>query len=278
MTVSDNDTTKDDDALVYEGSFLRSTFRYARAFVKGKNLKTTVVLLYAVFALTLWKYLPAAPKFADPETRNCVLSLGEQTLERPLDGTLRPSPLLFLWNARKLWTAFFIMGVVPACVVKFVFRERLADYGLFLRSPKRFATTCAFFVPIFLVVGWLSGDNESFYDVYPFNPFAGASWTCLVVHSALYFFLYYLAWEFMFRGFIQLGLAQTIGPAPAVLVQVVLSTALHYGHPMSETLGCVAGGLLWGYLVFRTKSIWPGWIQHAILGIALDWSLVLNAG
>ena len=260
-----------------EETFLRFLFRYLLAFIQGKNLKTTVILLYAVFALTFWKYIPPAPQFANPETARCVLELDGQPLLRPLDGTLRPSPALFLWNARKIWAAFFIMGVVPACIVKFVFRERLVDYGLFPRSPKRIATSSLCLIPLFLVMGWASGYTKGFYSVYPYNPFAGASWTGLLVHSAMYFFLYYLAWEFMFRGFLQLGLAQTLGAAPAVLIQVVISTTLHYGHPMSETLGCVAGGILWGFLVLRTKTIWSGWFQHAVLGIVLDWSLVLHA-
>lgn len=272
-----NDLDDTNGALFYEGTFLRSAFCYVLAFVKGKNLKTTIILLYAVFALTFWKYVPPTPKLADPETGRCVLTLDGQTLVKPLDGSSSVAPLLFLWNARKIWSAFFIMGVVPACVVKFVFHERLADYGLFLKSPKRIATSCLFFLPLFLITGWASGYVKGFYNVYPFNSLAGLSWPCLLVHTALYFFLYYLSWEFMFRGFIQLGLTQTLGAAPAVMIQVVLSTMLHYGHPITETLGCIAGGILWGYLVFRTKSIWSGWAQHALLGIALDWSLVLHA-
>lgn len=269
-------TSEETDAEFYNPSIVRSALNYLRLLFFG-NFKTTIVLLYAIFALTIWKYIPSAPAFADAATGRTVLTVDSVTLNQPLDGALRFTALQFLWNARKIWAAFLIMGVFPALIVKFVFKEKLSDYGLGLPSLRRSVTAFLCLLPVFIIMGWVSGYTKEFYHVYPYNPLAGASWTCLILHSALYLLLYYTAWEFMFRGFVQLGLTQTLGPVPAILIQVVASTMLHYGHPASETFGCIAGGLLWGFLVYRTKSIWSGWGQHAILGIALDWSLVLNA-
>lgn len=262
--------------FIVKPPFIRSAINYGMAFL-GDNFKTTAILLYAVLALSAWKYISAAPQLADPASRECVLAIGTETLERPLAGTLRFSPILFFWYSRKIWSAFLLMGVVPALIVKYVFKERLSDYGLVPKSLSRTIKSFLLFLPIFVVIGWTSGATTEFYNIYPYNPLAGASWACLLTHSVLYFFLYYLAWEFMFRGFIQLGLASSFGPIAAILIQVLASTMLHYGHPASETFGCVAGGLLWGYLVFRTGSIWSGWWQHALLGVMLDWSLVINA-
>lgn len=258
-----------------------SVFNYVYDFVSRDNLKTTVILLYSILALTAWKYIPPADHFADSSSGECVLGslLGSSHVVHPLDGTLssRITPVGFLWNARKIWSAFVLMGIVPALIVVFVFKEKLSDYGLTPGILKRTITNFFLFLPIMLVLGWLSGNTRGFYNVYPFNPLAGVSWNALFAHSLMYAFLYYLAWEFMFRGFIQLGLTQNIGAAPAVLTQVLASTALHYGHPASETFGCIVGGLLWGFLVYRTKSIFSGWGQHAVLGITLDWSLILKA-
>ncbi|MGI6401455.1 MAG: CPBP family intramembrane glutamic endopeptidase [Thermoguttaceae bacterium] len=265
------------DALIYNPTFIRSSRNYLLSFVRGKNFKTTVILLYAVFALSLWKYVPAAPRLADPETGKCVLTLGDQKLASPLDGSLKVSTGVYLWNARKIWVAFFIMGVFPALIVKFIFKESLADYGLYPKSIKRTLNSFLNFAPLFLILGWLSAQSKVFYSVYPYNPFAGVSWKALLLHAAMYLFLYYFAWEFMFRGFMQIGLADSLGSVPAaVMIQIIASTMLHYGHPFSETLGCIAGGLLWGYLVLRTKSLWSGWWQHALLGITLDVTVVLN--
>ncbi len=273
------------DAPTAERPDFRSTsfsvFDYAFSFFRSENIKITIILLYAIFALTLWKYIPSAPQYADVETGTCVLSESFHSSQqvKPLDNTLTSSvtTLQFLWNARKLWGAFFLMGVFPALIVKYVFKEQLADYGLTPGIVSRTLFNLGMFLPIMLALGYMSGNTKAFYHVYPFNPLAGASWSLLVAHSIMYFFLYYLAWEFMFRGFLQMGLTDKLGAVPAVLIQVVASTMLHYGHPASETFGCIAGGLLWGFLVYRTKSIFSGWGQHAALGIALDWSLILKA-
>ncbi|MBP3558587.1 MAG: CPBP family intramembrane metalloprotease [Thermoguttaceae bacterium] len=296
-------------ALVDVNSPIRSVLAFIVALVSPQNRKATIILCYAVFALTLWKYLPSAPRFADPETGKCVVN--EQTFKidnigvvfgnsnavseplnsteslnstpiKPLDGTLtaETTPLRFLWGARKHWAAFFLMGVFPMLIVKFVFREKLSDYGVCWGERKRTILSFLTLAPIFFAVGWASGLGDSgraFYTVYPYNPAAGVSWNALILHSISYFCLYYFAWEFMFRGFLLRGLAPTTGFSTAIWIQVVISTALHFGHPASETFGCVAGGLLWGFFALRTRSIFAGWGQHALLGIALDWSLILAA-
>ncbi len=281
-------------------SIIRNVCDFIFDLISPQNRKATIILGYAVFALTLWKYAPPAPRFADPETGKCVFN--KKTLEndnigavfgfsnaaadssnsppiRPLDGTLSAETTAFRFalGARKHWTAFLLMGVFPALIVKFVFREKLSDYGLGWGERKRTLVSFLTLAPIMLLIGWLSGSDFAFYTVYPYNPTAGVSWRALVFHTISYFCLYYLAWEFMFRGFLLRGLAPTVGFSTAVWIQVVISTALHFGHPASETFGCVAGGLLWGFLALRTRSIFAGWGQHALLGIALDWSLILGA-
>lgn len=290
-------------------SMFRGMFGFVRVLLSPQNRKATIILCYAVFALTLWKYLPPAPRFADPETGKCVLNA--QTFEndniesvfkksnvvsstensteslnsepiKPLDGTLsaETTPLRFLWGARKHWAAFFLMGVFPMLIVKFVFREKLSDYGVGWGERTRTIRSFLMLAPILFAVGWASGVGDAgraFYIVYPYNPAAGVSWTTLILHTVSYFCLYYFAWEFMFRGFLLRGLAPTVGFSTSVWIQVVISTALHFGHPASETFGCIAGGLFWGFLALRTRSIFSSWGQHALLGIALDWSLILAA-
>jgi len=270
-----------------------SMINFASDLVSTKNRKTAIILLYAVFALTTWKYVSLpTPRFAYCESgarvygarlyASSLPSISESNkstsnqfynAEQSLrDGTL----LLWIKESRKLWSAFLLMGVFPALIVKYGFREKLAAYGLSWGIAKRTIRHTLIFLPIMLVIGWLGGATKEFYEVYPFNPLAGTSWNALILHSVSYFFLYYLAWEFMFRGFVQSGLAPQLGIAPAVLIQILASVMLHYGHPFPEVVGCVFGGILWGCWAIRTRSIFAGWATHAALGIALDWSLILQ--
>ena len=261
---------------------VRSAFQFGRVvFMQG--FKPTVILLYTVLALTIWKYVPNAPRITvtEPSASAPAIALGDERVQvNFLTSDTPPSygVVDFVWNARKLWLAFFLMGVIPACIVKFVFREKLADYGLSFGVKRRTLVNILLFLPVFVVMGWLSGADTGFYAVYPFNPLAGVSYGALITHSIMYVTLYYLAWEFMFRGFIQHGLLDVSGAPTAVCVQVLASTMLHYGHPASETFSCIAGGLFWGYLALRTRSIFAGCCHHAVLGVLLDWSLILNAG
>lgn len=186
-----------------------SFFDYVYSLASPSNRKTTIILLYTVIALSVWKYIPSSEHFIDPSTGTCLLSsftsVDTITSEvKPLDGkhSSHISFLQFLWNSRKIWAAFFIMGVFPVVIVKFCFKENLADYGLGKGLFKRTLKNTCIFLPIMLVLGWISGFDKAFYTVYPFNPLAGISWPALIIHSTMYLFLYYLAWEFMFRGFL----------------------------------------------------------------------------
>ena len=260
----------------------RSAFLFLRLMFGARGFKPTVIILYAVFALTIWKYIPPAPRIlaVQTQTESSAFEKGNAQFQVNFLKSAPPrssNVVDFIWNARKLWSAFLLMGLAPACIVKFVFRENLSDYGLSLGNGKRTCLCALFFIPVFAVLGWLSGADAAFYDVYPFNPLAGLSYGALLAHSIMYVLLYYLAWEFMFRGFIQHGLLDAAGAPTAICVQVLASTMLHYGHPESETLGCIAGGVFWGFLAIRTRSILAGWSQHAVLGVLLDWSLILKA-
>lgn len=138
----------------------------------------------------------------------------------------------------------------------------------------------------------------------------------LLGHYAAYIFLYYAPWEFFFRGFLLLGLLSMVskaagraglgggaaapdggaavntlpGLAPRdareaevqvlaiilVLFQTMPSTMLHVGHPLSELGSAVVAGLVFGVLAWKTRSIVPGFIIHAALGVGTDGFIVLK--
>ena len=166
--------------------------------------------------------------------------------------------------------AFVLLGLIPLLVVKFVFRERLADYGVQLGDRMKTFRATAVWVPIFVISSYFSADDASLRAHYPLNPTAGVSLEAFAIHAAGYF-LFYLGWEFHFRGFLQFGLRQGTGPVNAVLIQVLASCLLHLGKPTVETYMSILGGILWGWLAFRTKSLLSGLLQHSCLGISLDW-------
>jgi hypothetical protein len=166
--------------------------------------------------------------------------------------------------------AFLLMGVLPAMIVKFVFHEKLSDYGVCFGDRLRTVRSLVVYLPVMALIAYLSAQDSAFWNEYPINHNAGVSFGAFVFHALLYL-LFYLGWEFQFRGFMQYGLRGSMGVANALLVQVMASVIVHIGKPTGEIYGSIAGGLLWGILAFRTRSLLSGLMQHALLGILLDW-------
>jgi membrane protease YdiL (CAAX protease family) len=210
----------------------------------------------------------------------------------PLIGSL-PGDLPGYWARFAL--SFLLLGAAPAALA-LAFRERPEDLGLSLKTPLLRKSWFWLLVPLAILggaAGALSPDLGSFY---PYSrdligrvresgalPFLG--------HYAAYFFLYYVPWEFFFRGFLlfpfALAAERALKPdadrvqratvlAAAVLFQTIPSTMLHFGHPVSELFSAVAGGIVFGILAWKTRSIVPGLLLHAAMGLGTDGLIVLK--
>jgi membrane protease YdiL (CAAX protease family) len=217
---------------------------------RGPQLKPTVILLISSPLLVGWKYFGSAEFFSD--------NFAAASENAAVYGAIY-----------QFVSCFVLMGVLPALVVKLLFRERLRDYGLGLGIPVRTVRTMLIFVPLFVLAAYVASTDPRIREVFPVNPQAGRSASMFALHAITYL-LYYIGWEFYFRGFMLVGLRGSVGDASAVLIQVLASVLLHIGSPASETFGAIFGGLLWGILALRTRSLFSGLAQHYVLGIALD--------
>ncbi len=67
--------------------------------------------------------------------------------------------------------------------------------------------------------------------------------------------------EFLMRGFLMLALLRAIGPF-GVVVAVVPFVMVHIGKPDVEALSTFGGGLVFGWLNWRTGAIWASAVYH----------------
>lgn len=74
--------------------------------------------------------------------------------------------------------------------------------------------------------------------------------------------------EFMFRGFILFGLKDRFGGG-AVFVQMAPFALLHLHKPGLEAAGCVVSGTYFGYLAWRTGSLWPAYLIHLVAALSM---------
>lgn len=223
------------------------------------QIKPVVVLAYTIAATSLWKYT-ALP------------------VELPLEYGTSTWILNFWLGTYKLFAALILFGLIPMGIVKFIFREKLADYGLRLGITKYTFRSFLVMSPLIVLIAVATGYNPAFFDVYPFNeairPQNVRIGSGIFTLHALLYLGYYFGWEFLFRGFLQQGLSERCGMGTAILVQTLASTMLHYGHPASEVFASILAGLFWGILTVRTRSILSSFGQHALLGIVLDGTLI----
>jgi membrane protease YdiL (CAAX protease family) len=152
---------------------------------------------------------------------------------------------------------FALFLVVPLVVVLLGFRERPSRYGLRLgewRVGLPLALLgCAVMTPVALWFGSLP-DTQAYY---------ANSWSSLpdvLATNALDLF----SAEFLFRGFLMLVLVRAIGPI-GVLLATLPFVFSHLTKPELELISTLIGGLLYGWLAWRTRSIVWGALAHTYI-------------
>ena len=144
--------------------------------------------------------------------------------------------------------------VIPLVIIRYGFHDSVADYGFrvgdWRLGLKYTLILCAAAGPLLYLVTQLPG-MQGYYQQPAPGPWA------ILINNAVYL----LGWEFLFRGFMLFGLMQVIGPS-AVLLQAVPFTLMHLGKPEIETLSCIFGGTLFGWVAWRTRSFFYPFLIH----------------
>jgi len=150
-----------------------------------------------------------------------------------------------------------LFGLVPIAVIVFGFRDRLSRYGLTLGDWRWGAgltlAGCAVMTPIVLAFAELP-DVRGYYA-----PSGGP-----VVKLVLTNVLDLTATEFAVRGFLLFTLVRLIGPFGLVVATMPFVFA-HLGKPELELFSTLGGGMVYGWLAWRTGSILWGSIGHVYI-------------
>lgn len=165
---------------------------------------------------------------------------------------------------------FLLMGAVPAVGLGIADAAELARLGLRLGNLRLGLTLLAAAVPTVALVLLGAMRDRSLETQYPLSREAMATPTRFAIYEAAYFFGYYPAWEFTFRGLLFFPLVSTLGLVPALAIQTALSTLLHIGSPDSEVWGAVVGGAAFGLVAHFTGSFLYPLVIHSGLGVVHD--------
>ncbi|MCL2539837.1 MAG: CPBP family intramembrane metalloprotease [Firmicutes bacterium] len=176
---------------------------------------------------------------------------------------------------------FFVFGIL---LIKFVMKDKLRNYGLGLGKYKTGLIICAAATPILIGLGFLTAFSDfEMVLTYPLTKYVYFAPIGLVVLYYATYVCYYIGWEFLFRGLGFFSFERKLGVLTAILITTALSVLIHtsiggFGKPMLETAGAIAGGLLFGYAAYKTRSIWYSVYLHFVMGFALDMAIIILNG
>jgi membrane protease YdiL (CAAX protease family) len=157
-----------------------------------------------------------------------------------------------------------LFGLIPLAIVLAGFRDDPRRYGLRLgdvRAGLLLVTAgCLVMTPIVL---WFAGlpDVRAYYA-----PRSAPLEVLLVTHL-----LDLTAAESLFRGFLMLTLVRVVGPIGVLLAAWPFVFA-HLGKPELELLSTLGGGLVYGWLAWRTGSIVWGALGHVVILTLVTWA------
>jgi len=221
-------------------------------YLTSPKSQTTIILLITPVLISLYRYL------GKPEIFYYNLAPGFSS------GSLYG----FYGDFFDFLMAFLFLMLIPVALLKIFFKARLKDYGFILSEVRTGLKVLMISLPLVIITTWVSSCQPDFqkeYSAFRLNPLNIKSF---LIYAAA-FFIYYLAFEFFFRGFLLLGLEQSFGSINSLLIQTIPCCLIHLGKPFIEVLASIPASLIFGYVVLKTRSLWSVIIIHWLIGLLL---------
>ncbi len=159
----------------------------------------------------------------------------------------------------------------PLIIIKLIFKEKLKNYGLSLGDKRYGLRFIIITIPLIVTpIIILASRMPQVRAEYPLSKLVQDNASVFLLYELSYVLLYYVGWEFFFRGYMLFGLREKFGDTYAILLQVIPSALLHFNKPESEFLGSIILGIVLGYLALRTRSILYPLIIHSCIGVFTD--------
>ncbi|PCJ14394.1 MAG: CPBP family intramembrane metalloprotease [Gammaproteobacteria bacterium] len=238
----------------------------------SNNHKILVALLTAAFCLLFVHYLKYNVVFND------VLS--------GISSLIKGNPKLLAWQIRShtygqlysqaWWGLIHLFGfmLIPCACIKWVFNEKIADYGLQAGDVRSHLKWYLFLTAPILCFAVIVSFRADFSSKYPFYNLAFRSWSDLILWEIIYV-IQFISLEFFFRGFM-LRSTQHVFGSNAILVMCLPYTMLHFQKPWLEATGAIAFGLFLGVLAMRSRSIWGGVGVHVSIALTMDFAALIQ--
>lgn len=219
--------------------------------------KSIVVLLSAAVLLLLQHYVGTRQNFLG----HWLAQPGSEEMAHSLS-----------WCA--LVFTFYFVG--PALLIKFLWHEKLQDYGFSLLALRSHWKIYALFYICVLPLILLAARTSDFQKMYPFFKYVAAGGMGLLIWELAYG-MQFFAVEFFFRGYLLFGLQEKFGYY-SILIMTVPYCMIHFPKLAGESVGAIIAGIVLGYLALKSRSIWGGVLLHWGVAVTMDVASLLNRG
>lgn len=93
----------------------------------------------------------------------------------------------------------------------------------------------------------------------------------LLLSSALTLFLYTLAYEVMFRGYLLFTCLEEMGLVLAIVINTAIYALVHIPKGWKETVGTFPMGIILCWLTIESGNIWIAVAVHVALAWSSEW-------
>ena len=167
---------------------------------------------------------------------------------------------------------FFCIGLLYC---KFVIKKSPKSFGLQKGNIKLSLILVLIALPITAICGLVTTLNPEMSATYPLVDLkVYGVWYYVILYFFSYF-LYYVGWEYLFRGILLKSSKNKLGVYSAILLSTLVSALIHtsiagFGKPMVETLSAIPAGLIFGYIAHKTDNIYTSLFIHFFVGLFTD--------
>jgi membrane protease YdiL (CAAX protease family) len=168
------------------------------------------------------------------------------------------------------YSGVFLLGVIPALITLLFTDFSLKELGLNFNNFFYSLIWSVSISTILILVNLKSAKQPESIAYYP--QIRKKEWNIgLLTGNSMAWTLYLLAYEFLFRGFLFMGLIPYFGLWGSLAVNTALYSATHIPKSMKEAVGAIPFGIILCLLTYNTGSIFIAFVVHVALALSNDY-------
>lgn len=162
---------------------------------------------------------------------------------------------------------FICLGIIPLiiCLI-WLPSYTLADYGFRVDLESTLFSLGCLFVLAIIIIPVVIKNAKKAENLENYPQIRSKIWTRKTMLINLFgWFIFLLAYEFLFRGLLLFPLVESLGVWPAIAINSSLYAATHIPKGLVETVGALLFGTLICIITIISGSIWTAFMAHLII-------------